>query len=127
MSRTGFRIALLVGPLLGVAITARAHHPPRYERCEMFTYTGEIAEIDWNNPHVQVVIRSEDGESHDMGWLNVQALHRAGIDENTLHIGDRVVAEGGYLPQDTRDQPLLLSSLHRTSDDWEWSQPLQGC
>jgi hypothetical protein len=127
MSRIGFRIVLLALPVLAIAGTASAHHPPRFERCVMFTYTGQIERIDWANPHVQLVIRADDGESYELGWLGIQALHRAGIDVGTLKVGDPVVVEGGYRPQDAANAPLLLSHIRRTSDGWEWSQPIQGC
>lgn len=127
MIRIGLRHLLIVLPLIGIAHAANAHHLPRFERCQMFSYTGQIEEIDWTNPHVQLVLRTDDGERYDIGWLGVRGLHRAGIEQDTLHIGDRVVVEGALRPNDALDEPLWPSSIHRTSDGWEWSQPLQGC
>jgi hypothetical protein len=127
MSRIAFRFVLLALPVLAIANTASAHHPPRFERCRMFTYTGQIERIEWGNPHVQLYIRGDDGESYKIGWLNLQALHRADIEIDTLHVGDHVVVQGGFRPNDVAEKPLLLSSIRRTSDGWEWSQPVQGC
>jgi Family of unknown function (DUF6152) len=127
MIRMSFRRLLMVMPLIGIAYTANAHHPPRFERCQMFSYAGQIEEIDWTNPHVQLILRTDDGERQEIGWLGVRGLHRAGIDVDTLHVGDHVVVEGALRPKDALDEPLLPSSIHRTSDGWEWSQPLQGC
>jgi Family of unknown function (DUF6152) len=127
MNRIASRFVLLILPLVGIASTANAHHPPRFERCQMFTFTGQIERIEWANPHVQLFIRTDDGETHQMGWLSLQALHRAGIEEDTLHAGDRVEVEGGFRSKDAANEPLLLSKVHRTSDGWEWSQPIQGC
>lgn len=128
MSRIiALRLALLVLPGLGIANTASAHHPPRFERCRIFTYEGQIERIEWRNPHVQIYLRTADGDVMDLGWLNLQALHRVGIEQDTLQVGDRVVVEGGFRPQDVGDEPLWLSHIRRTSDGWEWEQPLQGC
>jgi hypothetical protein len=122
-----FRSSVLALALLGIAGAAAAHHPPRFERCQRLTFTGEVERIDWTNPHVQLFIQTADGVSHQLGWLDLQALHRAGIQEDTLHVGDHVVVEGGVRTKDVLNKPVLLSSIRRPSDGWEWSEPLQGC
>jgi hypothetical protein len=105
---------------------AAAHHPPFMERCQSFTFTGRIERIDWRNPHVELTIRTDGGESHEVTWLNLQALARAGIARDTLRVGDEVTVTVG-----TRDdivpRPMLLAAITRTRDDWEWSQVPQGC
>lgn len=113
--------------LLAVAATAAAHHPPRFERCQRFTFTGQLERIDWANPHVLLYIRDDDGESREVGWLNVQGLEREGIHPETLRVGDRLTVEGGIRLNAVVEKPILLSIIRRPSDGWEWSQPLQGC
>lgn len=127
MNRAISSFLVLPLALLGIAGTAAAHHPPRYERCQQITFTGRIERIDWGNPHVKLLIRSTDGVSYEAGWLNLHTLRLAGIDEDTLHVGDDVVVEAGLRSNDVKDKPILLSSIRRPSDGWEWSQPLQGC
>jgi hypothetical protein len=111
---------------LSVVSAAAAHHPPKMERCLSLTFTGELAQIEWHNPHVELIIRRDTGESSRVVWLNIQALERAGIDWNTLRIGEQVTVTVG-----TRDDavkgPMLLAAITRTSDGWEWSQVPQGC
>jgi hypothetical protein len=113
--------------LLGLASASVAHHPPRFERCQRFTFTGQLERIEWTNPHVMLSLRTDDGVSRQAGWLNVQRLRRSGIDVDTLRIGDRLVIQGGIRKKDADKEPVLLSSIRRLSDGWEWSQPLQGC
>ena len=113
--------------LLGLASLSAAHHPPRFERCQRFTFTGQLERIAWTNPHVMLSLRTDDGVTRQAGWLNVQRLRRAGIDVDTLRIGDRLVMEGGIRKKDAAEAPILLSSIRRLSDGWQWSQPLQGC
>ena len=127
MSRIVLSSSVLTLALLGAPAPTAAHHPPLYERCQVYTFEGQIEQIDWSNPHVQLFIREADGTLHRLGWLGLQALHRAGIDRSTLHVGDQVVFTASLRPDDVVDRPQLVSSLTRASDGWEWSQPLQGC
>jgi Family of unknown function (DUF6152) len=127
MTRAILGCSVLAVALLGFVDVAAAHHPPRFERCERFTFTGQLERIEWGNPDVLLFVRTDSGVTREVGWLNVQALQRAGIDTDTLHIGDHLVVQGGTRPQDVAHEPILVSSIHRPSDGWEWSQPLQGC
>jgi hypothetical protein len=94
------------------------------ERCHSLTFTGQVEQIvgatasSWY-PH-------RCGESHRVIWLNTQQLSRAGIDRDTLHIGDQVTATVGTR-DDVVERPMLLAAITRTSDGWEWSQVPQGC
>ena len=127
MSRAFFRSSLLALASLGIASSAAAHHPPRFERCKRITFTGEVERVEWVNPHVLLFMEADDGSHYQMGWLNIRGLERAGIDTTTLKAGDRLTVEGGIRPKDVSREPILISSMHRLSDGWEWSQPLQGC
>ena len=111
---------------LGSVGVAFAHHPPLMERCQAVTFTGQIERIDWGNPHVELSVRSDDGVTHRLTWLNVQQLGWAGIDDQTLKVGDRVIITAGTR-DDLIDKPMLLSDIYRTRDGWEWSQLPQGC
>jgi hypothetical protein len=119
--------ALAAMALVGAASSSAAHHPPRFERCQRFTFTGQLEQIEWKNPHVLLTVRTEDGSARQAGWLNVHQLKRAGIRADTLRIGDRLHIEGGTRPKDASQEPILLSTIRRLDDGWEWSQPLQGC
>lgn len=126
MSRRVLQALALTLTLSGIASTAAAHHPPRFERCQSVTFTGRVERIEWVNPHVELFIRTDDGVSHEVAWLNMQRLHLADIGEDTLRIGDRVVVTAGTR-MDVAERPMLLSNVRRISDGWEWSQTPQGC
>jgi hypothetical protein len=111
---------------LWIATGAAAHHPPFMERCHSFTFTGEIARIEWRNPHVELSVRTEGGETHQVTWLDLQGLSRAGIDRDTLRPGDRVTVTAGTRDEVTK-RPMLLAAITRARDGWEWSQVPQGC
>lgn len=116
--------ALLLG--LCIVTTAAAHHPPKMEHCYSSTFTGQVEQVEWHNPHVELIIRTESGESRRVVWLNIQGLKRAGIDIGTLRAGDKVTVTVGTL-DNVEKRPMLLAAITRASDGWEWSQAPQGC
>lgn len=122
------RIFMSLGLAFGLLIAgaAGAHHPPGMEGCKSITLTGQVERIEWHNPHVELTIRTDDGMSHHLTWLNVNQLGWAGIHKDTLRVGDQVVVTAGTR-EEIVDRPLLLSEIHRASDGWEWSQVPQGC
>lgn len=123
------RIALMSSTVLlglGIAGGAAAHHPPLMERCYSLTFTGKVEEILWHNPHIELVIRTDSGESHRVSWLNVQQSRLAGIEMDTFHVGDSVTVTVGTR-DDVVTRPMLLAAITRNSDGWEWSQVPQGC
>ena len=116
--------ALILG--LGFASATSAHHPPQMEHCFSFTFTGQIERVEWRNPHVVLLIQAEDGESHQLTWLNPQQLGWAGIERDTIRSGDHVTVTVGTR-ENSMVQPMLLAAITRTSGGWEWSQTPQGC
>lgn len=112
---------------LGIMSDSAAHHPPKMERCESFSFSGEIMRIEWRRPHVELFVQTDEGVTHELSWLALNQLGVAGIHMDTLHIGDRVEIVAGVRPNDVVERPMLLSYIHRASDDWGWSQTPQGC
>jgi hypothetical protein len=129
MKRTISMASILVITALSVtaAPTAFSHHPSRVELCRLATLSGQLERIDWRNPHVVLSIRTDSGEIREVGWLNLHRLALAGIDKDTLALGDRLVIEGGILPQDIAEEPILVSHIRRPADGWEWEQVPEGC
>lgn len=126
MSRKVFG-CLVLTLALGIGGGAAAHHPPKMERCASFSFTGEIEQIEWRMPHVELVVRADDGTSRRVSWLTMQQLGLAEIHRDTLRIGDEVAITAGIRMDDVVERPMLLSYIHRISDDWGWSQVPQGC
>jgi len=125
MNRVAFTSSALI---LGLCIVgaAAAHHPPLMERCYSLTFAGQIEQIEWRNPHIELFIRTAGGESRRVIWVNMQQLSRAGIDRDTLRTGDQVTVTVGTR-DDVVTRPMLLAAITRASDGWEWSQVPQGC
>jgi hypothetical protein len=113
---------------LGVSSAAAAHHSfARFDRCHLFTLAGEIQRVTWHNPHVELGLRTTDGTSYRILWLNLQQLKRDGVEPNALKVGDRIEITGAKQPEDTLHDVALLTQIWRPSDGWRWSQPPQGC
>jgi len=121
---SGF-LALALG--LGFANSAAAHHPPKMERCQSLTFSGRIERIEWRRPHVELFVRTDQGVTHHLSWLAINQLGLAGIEQDTLRIGDEVDIVAGIRPNEVAERPMLLSYLFRESDGWGWSQTPQGC
>lgn len=112
---------------LCISTLAAAHHPAKMERCESFEFTGELERIEWRRPHVELFVRTEAGETHELTWLAINQLEVAGIHQDTLRIGDQLTVIVGIRPNDIVERPLLLNYIHRDRDDWGWTETPQGC
>lgn len=123
--RTLSIVPLILG--LGILNTASAHHPPIMDHCTALTFTGEVERVQWRNPHVELIVVADDGESHHMSWLNPQQLGLAGIERDTIRAGQRVTVTVGTHEDAVVPRPKLLAAITRLDDGWEWSQTPQGC
>jgi hypothetical protein len=127
MMRAGIFGCLAVASAFGVTGVAAAHHPPKVERCENLTFAGQIERINWRRPHVEIFVRTDEGVTYELGWLAINRLGLAGIERDTLQVGDPVTVRAGIRPNEVVSRPMLLNSIHRESDGWEWSQSPEGC
>jgi len=113
---------------LGVSSAGTAHHSSaHFDRCHPVTLTGEIDRVAWRNPHVEFVLRSNEGPAYTIIWLNLQQLKRDDVEPNTLRVGDHVEVTGAKQPEDTTRVIALLTAIRRVSDGWTWSRPPQAC
>ena len=77
------------------ACSAQAHHSFSTEFAVdgYVTLEGTITEVRFHNPHVQYFLEVHaDGEvlRWNLAGQNVAALHRRGINADTISVGDRV-------------------------------------
>jgi hypothetical protein len=118
-------LALLVG---GLSSSAGAHHSQaQFDRCHPFVVEGSIERVLWENPHVEIALRGDDGMMYSIVWLNLQQLKRDGVAKDELKVGDRVQISGAKQPEDKLRVISLVTAIQRPSDGWEWSRPPQGC
>jgi len=127
VSRGFLGSSISVLALLSLAGSAGAHHPPRFDRCKLYTIEGAVQRVDWGNPHVKLSIKAEDGTTYDLVWRSIQQLTLAGVQKDAVRVGDRLVVTGSKQSEGGDHVSLLLSELHKGSDGVQWSQPPQGC
>jgi hypothetical protein len=113
--------------LLGIASSAAAHHPPRFDHCKLYTIEGDVQRVDWGNPHVRLSVKTSDGATYDLTWRSIQQLTLAGVQKESVKVGDHVMVTGSKQSDDGDHVSLLLTELHKGSDGVQWSQPPQGC
>jgi hypothetical protein len=112
---------------LGIPGAAAAHHPPLMERCVISSFSGRVEQLYWRMPHVELLIRTDDGVGHRLTWHSIHQLAWVDVDRDTLRVGDQVVVTATARRDPIVERPMLLSNIRRTSDDWTWSQEPQGC
>jgi hypothetical protein len=127
VSRGFFGSSIAALALLSFASSAAAHHPPRFDRCKLYTIEGNVQRVDWGNPHVKLSIKTEDGATYELIWRSIQQLTLAGVQKDAVRVGDRLVVTGSKQSDEGDHVSLLLSELHKASDGVQWSQPPQGC
>jgi hypothetical protein len=127
LNRRFFGSSISALALLGLASSAGAHHPPRFDRCQLYTIEGDVQRIEWGNPHVKLSVKAADGMTYDLVWRSIQQLSLAGVQKEAVKVGDHVVATGSKRSDDAAHVSILLSEIHKASDGLEWSQPAQGC
>ena len=115
---------------LAAATGAYAHHSyaATYDVTREVTIEGKLAQFVYRNPHsfVHVVATDDKGVSQRWAveWSGTTQLGNAGVNKETLKIGDVVVitARPSRVPGEYR---ALMLRLKRTSDGFTWGSPGQ--
>jgi hypothetical protein len=80
--------------LLACALPAAAHHSTAFYTNDFVELEGELVRIDWINPHVRFVLRTEGPDGAEKLWQMeasaISALDRRGVTRGLFTIGDRV-------------------------------------
>jgi hypothetical protein len=123
MNRSATGISLAVLGALALTLTANAHHGyAEYDRCEFATIEGDIARLEWANPHVILSVKAGE-TTYLVEWQTIDQLRRANVADGTLKVGDRIVLTGSKNRTPGLNKMTLLSAVRRPSDGWSWSRP----
>ena len=115
-----FTLAALLGTML-VGMPIQAHHGySAFERENTVTIEGNIEEIKYMNPHSILIVKTTDSQMYTVEWLSLPQLHRAGINYDTLRIGDHLVLSGAPARDPAVPKMSIVRNLKRTSDGWNW-------
>ena len=121
------RVILLTAAILGLAVTAIAHHSftATYDENKTIQIEGKILQFQFRNPHsfVQVEAPDEKGAMQRWGveWGGAGQLGAQGVTRDSLRVGDHVIITGppGRNPSEHR---MLMRSLLRPSDGFGWGR-----
>jgi hypothetical protein len=100
--------AELLIPALALLTGARpvsAHHAfaAEYDANRKVLLTGNVAKIDWTNPHAHFFLNVRDGSGKVSTWdlelASPNTLERGGWTRKSLKVGD-IVTVNGYLAKD---------------------------
>lgn len=118
---SAFGFFMIAGLLF--SISAAAHHSyAMFDRCNPMTIAGEIDSVSWSNPHIVIVVTTDDSEQYRVEWFDLRRSRVAGIRPDMLSPGDRVSITGAPSTEPGRRAMTLLSEIRRESDSWRWSR-----
>ena len=113
-------VALLIG-----ADRVFAHHSfsATYDSNQKVEIEGVVKEFVWRNPHsfMRIDVTDKDGtiKTWALEWGSTNDLTQAQITRTTLKPGDRLLVTGESA-RDNSSLRLLISSVKRPSDGFEW-------
>jgi hypothetical protein len=111
--------------LLMAADRVSAHHSfsATYDSSRKVEIQGSVKEFVWRNPHsfMRIDVMDQDGttKTWTLEWGSTNDLTQAKITRTTLKPGDHLVVTG-EAPRDPSSLRLLISSVKRPSDGFEW-------
>jgi hypothetical protein len=120
-------LTLLIGAVALTASTS-AHHSfaGTYVEDQRVSIEGDVAQFDYRSPHsfVHVNVKDANGAMQPFSaeWASATRLQQAGVSQDTLKPGDRVIIAGSP-GRDPSEHRIHLKSIRRPADGWQWSSP----
>jgi hypothetical protein len=107
-----------------------AHHSfsAEYDSTQKVDLEGVVTQFVWRNPHsfMKIDVTDKDGttKSWALEWGSTNQLSQAQITRTSLKPGDRILVSGEPA-RDPSAPRLLITTLKRPSDGWEWKGRVQ--
>ena len=128
MRPTALRLVLGSAFFLSASPLA-AHHSfdATYAMSEKVTIEGDVERVFYRNPHSFLRLKGKVPGTDEViiwavEWNGANRLGREGVTGESLRTGDHVVVTGqpGRQSQKYRGHRLLLESVQRPADGWNW-------
>jgi hypothetical protein len=115
----------VIGAVVLAATAAYAHHSysATYDQSNETKLEGKIVSFQYRNPHSFVHIQAPDQKGVQQRWAvewsGTGQLAEAGVQRDTLKVGDQVVIVGrpSRVPGEYR---VLMVTLNRPKDGFKW-------
>jgi hypothetical protein len=124
-------VALFAGVVLLVgAGRVFAHHSfsAEYDSTQKVELAGVVTQFVWRNPHsfMKIDVTDKDGatKSWALEWGSTGQLTQAQITRTSLKPGDKIVVTGEPA-RDPAAPRLLITTVKRPIDGWEWKGRVQ--
>jgi hypothetical protein len=107
-----------------------AHHSfsAEYDASQQVEIQGVVTTFVWRNPHsfMKIDVTEKDGstKSWTLEWGSVSQLSQYSISRTTLKPGDTLIVTG-QPARDSAAPRVLISTLKRPADGWEWKGRVQ--
>ena len=119
------RLFLIVAGALVAASAASAHHSysATYDVANEVKLEGKLVQFVYRNPHSFVHVQAPDQKGQPQRWAvewsGTGQLAEAGVQRDTLKVGDQVVITGrpSRVPGEYR---VLMVTLKRPADGFSW-------
>ena len=126
------RIQALFAGVVLLAGTGRvfAHHSfsAEYDSTQKVELEGVVTQFVWRNPHsfMKIDVTDKDGttKSWILEWGSVSQLSQGQVTRTSLKPGDKIFVSGEPA-RDPAAPRLLITTLKRPSDGWEWQGRVQ--
>jgi len=124
-------LVLLAGAVLlagGGRVFAHHSFSAEYDSTQKIELDGVVTQFVWRNPHsfMKIDVMEKDGtmKSWALEWGSTGQLSQAQITRTSLKPGDRILVTGEPA-RDPSAPRLLITTVKRPSDGWEWKGRVQ--
>ena len=124
-------LVLLAGAVLlagGGRVFAHHSFSAEYDSTQKIELDGVVTQFVWRNPHsfMKIDVMEKDGtmKSWALEWGSTGQLSQAQITRTSLKPGDRILVTGEPA-RDPSAPRLLITTVKRPSDVWEWKGRVQ--
>ena len=124
-------LVLLAGAVLlagGGRVFAHHSFSAEYDSTQKIELDGVVTQFVWRNPHsfMKIDVMEKDGtmKSWALEWGSTGQLAQAQITRTSLKPGDRILVTGEPA-RDPSAPRLLITTVKRPSDGWEWKGRVQ--
>lgn len=118
-------LVLIVAGVTALGVRADAHHSfaETYLADQRITIEADVSKFLYRNSHSFLESETKDTTGNAVTWAAEWGapaqLARAGLQRDTLRLGDHVVVVGSP-GRDPADHRLHILEVNRPSDGWSW-------